>query len=249
MQLPIMFGERVHTAARKHAEKEFPRESVGIVARGKYIRLTNIHPDPENHFRIDIDEINRLAGYDEVDALIHSHNTEVHPAGPSEADMKSQIAMGIPFGIQLVNSNGAGNIVWWGPDVPRLPYEGRPYIFGVLDCYAIVRDYFALEHNILLRDYARSDYYWEAEKPVDLYVNHIRDEGFEPVPLEGMQPGDLVLVKIRAPIVNHSIIYMGGDSGLHHPTGTLSRIDSISRYIDVERDFFHSVWRHKDITT
>lgn len=249
MQLPTLFNKRVLLASQRHAVKAFPNEAVGIVHKGKYTRLTNRHCDPLNHFAISIEEINKVTDYDAVEAVIHSHNTELHSPSPSYADMKSQLAHGKPWGIQLVNSNGAGNIVWWGPGVPVLPFEGRPYIFGVLDCYTIVRDYFKTKHNITLRDYAREDYYWEQKNPVDMYSNHVREEGFVKVDRADMRPGDLLLVKINCNIPNHAIIYLGGDSGLHHPTGTISRIDSISRYIDTERNFFHSLWRHKELIT
>lgn len=253
--LPTLFGKRVLNASRKHAEKQFPRESVGVVYNGKYIPLTNTHADPENHFKVEISEVCKKADYDAIEGFIHSHNISISPetrkplhyAGPSEADMEAQISWGIPFGIQLVNQDGAGNIIWWGDGVAKLPLEGRQYIFGVYDCYSIVRDYFLEKHDLKLGDYARDEFYWQSENAIDLYLNHIRDEGFEPVAKNDMREGDVILVTIRSKVVNHAIVYLGGDQGLHHPTTTISKVESINRYLDPEREFFHSVWRHKSL--
>lgn len=245
---PQLFGKRVLNASRKHAEKVFPKESIGLIIDGKFIAVENVHPTPEKNFRVSPTDLIRFHG--KIQAVIHSHNVskvggvEVHSWGPSKADMACQIAWNVPFGIQYVTEGGAGNIVWWGPGVPVRPYEGRPYVFGVMDCYSIVRDWYEKERGVILDDFARADYYWEEDNAVDLYIENVKSQGFTEVEDRKFEIGDVIMLKIRSKIVNHSMIYLGGDVGLHHLSRSLSRQESISRFIDPDKALFHSAWRY-----
>lgn len=250
-KLPSLFGKRVLNASRKHAESCFPNEAVGVVVNGYYKQLTNIHEDPRNHFKVSPIELIATIGEHKAQAIIHSHALTIrdaHLKGPSEADMKTQIHWQIPFGIQLVTQSGAGNIIWWGDGVPVLPYEGRQYVFGVYDCYSIIRDFFKQEFNIYLRDYARADNFWDGANAVDLYLAHIESEGFVRIDDNApMKRGDVVLIRARSKVVNHCVIYLGGDQCLHHMSNTISKQESINRFIDRDRALFHSIWRHPDV--
>lgn len=239
------FSKAVLRASQKHAESVYPHESVGIVVDRQYVPLENNHADPVNHFSIHPDILVEYA--DRIQAVIHSHPLENHPAYPSRADQITQAEWQIPFGIQLINKEGAGNIIWYGDQLKTPELEGRPYIFGVYDCYSIWRDYYRIHLGIELPNIHRNEnFYLQGE---NLYMDNAKDFGFYQVDVADMQPNDIVLVRIRsADIPNHGILYLGGDRGLHHMPYRASAMESISRYIKPNRHMFDSVWRHKDNT-
>lgn len=243
-----MFNTQVLLDSQAHAVAEFPRESVGFVVDDVYVPLKNTHPEPTEHFRISKANLTKYAG--RIQAVIHSHNLSVNPQTrkpyhtvyPSYDDQVAQINMGVPFGIQYVTDQGAGNILWWGTGVPVADWNGRPYIHAVYDCFTILRDYFEVELGITLPAFAHDDEWWIHGKTH--YLDHIQEYGFEQV--KDLQPNDVIFLCIRSTTPNHAMIYLGGDQGLHHLATSTSKIESINRFIDPQKSFFHSTWRYKD---
>lgn len=173
-------------AARKHAEIEWPNESVGFVIEGgEYVPLVNVHPDPGNHFAISQDDEVRYAA--EKLAVIHSHcitagsfhaNDGPLGAGPSAHDMRQQIVSACPWGLIVVVDGLSQECVWWGSQLyepplslPVPPLLKRPFIHGVYDClsiildayrtdaYGFVSDYYGVD-SIILPEYPREFGWW-----------------------------------------------------------------------------------------
>lgn len=235
------FDTSVVRASQAHAAEVYPEESVGIVVDGEYIALENTHEDPENHFKIDPDVLAEYAY--QIEAVIHSHNLQIHRPQPSQKDMETQMEWGIPFGIQLINESGPGNIIWFGDQLETADLEARPYVFGVYDCFSIWRDYYKLELGIDLPDVPRDENFYLNGQ--NLYEDHAAEFGFQKVPFEDLQPNDIILLRIRSKdIPNHGIVYLGGDQGLHHMPFKASARESINRYIRKESPMYHSVWRY-----
>jgi cell wall-associated NlpC family hydrolase len=100
--------------------------------------------------------------------------------------------------------------------------------------------------GIDLYEIAREDYFWK--KGHDIYGENTVKQGFYEIALSDIQKHDVICLKIRSKtMANHGIIYLGGDNGLHHLPYKTSSIETISRYIDPQKEIYHSVWRHKDI--
>lgn len=113
-----MFGIDVSEAAREHALSEWPRECCGVVLGGVYHPVANMAADPLNAFEMPPAIWLDLA----PEAVIHSHDGSTvksengrarprHPHHPSRADMQSQIAAGVPFGI--VSTDGVARKIKW----------------------------------------------------------------------------------------------------------------------------------------
>lgn len=248
-----LFTNDVLQASKKHAEAEFPKESVGFVVDNEYVPVKNSHKDPEHHFKVSPTVIAKYGN--KIQAIIHSHNVTVNPETgkpvhdpfPSYNDMVTQISWNIPFGIQLINDAGSGNILWWGyedKDIP--PLEGRPYIHGVYDCFSLLRDYFRVECNIHLPDFPRHDSWWDRDDcPNNLYLDHVEQYAYK-IDVKDLQQHDVVLLCIRSKVPNHAVVYEGGDVGIHHLTFAASKRESMSRFIDPQRPLFHSAWRLKE---
>ena len=165
---------------------------------------------------------------------------------PSKHDMEVQASWGVPFGIQLINKEGAGNIIWFGDTLPIPHYEDRPYIYGVYDCYSIFRDYYRNELDITLPIFEREDGFWNRDE--EMYLDNAMATGFEQIDAKEAQANDVFLIKLKSRVANHAILYLGGDSGLHHMPYRNSKFDTVSKYINPSRAMYHSCWRYKGNT-
>lgn len=101
------------------------------------------------------------------------------------------------------------------------PYEGRPYVLGVYDCYTLVRDWMARERGVEME--------FLTDTPERLVNQWLTDGVFVTNPelhkwdrVAVPQPGDGILFSLsrrdeatpnRA---NHCGIYLGGGQFLHH---------------------------------
>jgi proteasome lid subunit RPN8/RPN11 len=213
---------------RIHAEAEAPRECCGLAVRDRsgllvYVACRNVARDHE-HFIINATDYARAEDTGEVVAIAHSH-PYMDPA-PSLADRTSIEDTGLPW---LIVNHPLGTYTISRPEGFAAPLIGRPFVHGVHDCYALVRDYFA-KIGITLNDYARSWGWWEGATGPDLYRDNFMGEGFREVPPETLREHDLILMRIRAPRENHMAVYLGHDVILHHLIGQPSRRETYQEF-------------------
>ena len=99
-----------------------------------------------------------------------------------------------------------------------------------MDCWSLVRDYYKQEKNIELIDYERPITPQEFnEKP--LFEQYAELTGFtELKPDEKLKTGDVLLMSILNPSLNHVAIYLG-DNVLHHLTDRLSCKEPYSSWL------------------
>ena len=209
----------------KHAKAEAPRECCGLVAvvkgRRKYFPCQNIAETPDEHFVLS--GWNEVEDQGEVVAIVHSH--PITNPQPSTADRVACEKSELPWFIVNPNTEAWG---YCEPEGFELPYVGREFSFGVVDCYTLVRDWYAREYGIQLRDYHRQDKFWDRGE--NLYMDNFAAEGFRKIPVEDVQPGDLILMNLVSPLPNHAAIYMGDQQVLHHVQGRLSSRDLYGGY-------------------
>lgn len=104
--------------------------------------------------------------------------------------------------------------------------EGRAFIWGEQDCFALIRDFYADNFGIVLTNYARP-IDWQAGRD-DLITNLYAREGFESFnrPKWGeVRPGDLLAMAIGDRRPNHLGVYVGDNLVLHHLRGQLSKTE------------------------
>ena len=204
----------------QQAKDEFPRESCGLIAvvkgRRRYFPCRNIAETPDEHFVLD--GWNEVEDKGEVVAVVHSH-PKTNPA-PSPADRVACEKSGLPWFIVNPNTETWG---YCEPEGFELPYVGRKFVFGVVDCYSLCRDWYTREWGLQLKDYDRQDKFWERGE--NLYLDNFASEGFREVPVEELQPGDALLMQLASPLPNHAAIYLGDSQILHHVQGRLSSRD------------------------
>jgi len=205
--------------ATQHAIEVFPHESVGVVASGQYFRLRNVHEDPENFFEVNPRELLEVEQmYGKIQAVIHSHTK--CQFGASKADMESQLATGVPYGIITMDRTLVRDFIFFGDGTPIAPYEGRPFKDGIYDCFALCRDWLKQEMGIIIPNYPRDPVWWEDDKGTNLIIDNFRKEGFVELEFSQLQRGDIVVGSLlSSDRTNHCGVYVGDGRVLHHLYG------------------------------
>ena len=159
-------------------------------------------------------------------SIVHSHPV-TYPT-PSKADLISCEASKLPW--HIVNPNTET----WGecePNGYKAPLLGRPWCWGVSDCWTLVRDWYKEELSIVLKD-------WERPRtPADfldhpLFESLSAEAGFRELrPEEGFEKGDVLLMSMMHPGLNHVGVYIPQQKVLHHCTGRLSTEDLLDEWL------------------
>ena len=219
--------ESIKDQALAHAKEDFPKEAVGLVhvvkGKNRYFKCRNIAETPDEHFILDPDDYVKAETKGEITAVVHSH-PKTSPA-PSPADMVACEASGLPWFIVNPNTETWGS---YKPNGFELPYVGREFSHGIVDCYSLVRDFYKREFNLGLNDYNRRDQWWY--KGENMYLDNFAKEGFKEIDISEVGYGDLFLMQLESPVPNHAAIYLDQGIVLHHVQGRLSSRDVYGGY-------------------
>lgn len=234
-------NEKTLGSARVHAADEYPRECCGLVVvvkgRERYVRCKNLAAGTE-HFILDPSDYAAAEDIGDVVAVIHSHPDA--PATPSEADLVSCEATGLPWHILSWPADDVRSIE---PTGYQAPLVGRTFAHGVLDCWSLVRDFYARELRIDLPDFERRDDWWAHGE--NLYMDGYPKAGFVAVSQDSPEMvGDVILMQRRAEVPNHAGVYLGGGLMLHHMHGRLSTREVYGGYW---REITRCILRHRSI--
>jgi proteasome lid subunit RPN8/RPN11 len=208
-----------------HAKRDAPRESCGLLVRAEgvlhYFASQNLAPDGgRDRFVLDpsvwadAEDIGA-----EVLAVVHSHPN--YSANPSMCDRAMCERSELPW---IIIGLPSGHLVELAPSGWSAPLVGREFSHGVLDCYALVQDFYLRELKVELPSFERTDGWWERGE--NLYRKGLAEAGFELVNTDRPQPGDGLLMRVMSPNAdNHAAVYLGDGLMLHHLYGQLSRLD------------------------
>jgi proteasome lid subunit RPN8/RPN11 len=206
------------------AEASKPNEACGLVVafeNGKKHRLVharNIDESPRTQFTLDPDAWLQVRDEEVVIAIWHSH--VFGNAEPSLTDRSACEASGLPWHIVSLS----GDYRYIEPNGFQAPYEKRPYVYLVHDCYTLTRDWYKREWGLELPEFDRPNYWWERGQ--NLYAENFASCGFVAMPPETpIERGDAFLIQANSKVPNHSVIQLGGGKILHHVQGRLSSID------------------------
>lgn len=220
-----IFGQSIDMAIMDYANDNADEEICGVVrigSRGHFFQpLPNLAVDRSTCFEMSEKAV--FSGGNAC-AIVHSH-----PQGqayPSRHDMVQQQASQLPWAIAIPKGQPHAGVFWFGGDSPPLMMRG--YRHGVTDCFSLIRDWFAIEHQINLPDYPRAWEWWQGSKDAgkdknkdnDLYRNNFAAHGFRM--LEDDTPreiGDVAMMHILGPVINHAAIWIGQGLILHHLAG------------------------------
>ncbi|MFY2993967.1 C40 family peptidase [Achromobacter xylosoxidans] len=244
--------KRTMQAIRDHGVATYPQECCGLVLKAGrrewYVPCRNTAAS-EEHFVMSAQDYAAAEESGRIVAVVHSHPDA--PAMPSEADRVACEASGLPWYIVAVEKDPdgkvkAGEIRGFTPEGFQAPLLGRQFAHGVLDCYSLVRDWYARERGIRLPDFAREDGWWQPGHAGDLYMDHYAEAGFRPLaPHETMAPGDVVVMQVRSDRANHAGVFIGPEP-LREAPDLFPLPDAMLHHLygrDSERVVYGGFWR------
>ena len=203
-----------------HAKKQDPKESCGLLidikGKEKYFACKNLSNYSQQCFIIDPDDFVKAEESGNILAVIHSH--PVTPPVASQADKISCENSQLPWHIVNPKTEQWG---YYEPIGYKPPLIGRHWVWGITDCWALVRDWYKETKGIILRDWDRPT------TPEEFIADPMFERcawrtGFRQLrPEEKLQNGDLLFMSIMATGLNHVAIFLDGDV-LHHLADRIS---------------------------
>ncbi|KCB48552.1 C40 family peptidase [Bordetella hinzii] len=208
--------KRTVKAIAAQAVAEYPREACGLIVMvgrlERYVPCRNTAHGID-HFSMAPQDYAAAEEMGRIVAVVHSHPDA--SATPSAADRVACEASGLPWFIVAVRKDEDGKVVagevrGFRPEGYRAPLLGRPFEHGVLDCYSIIRDWYARERDIPLPDFERQDGWWKGEQ--ELYLAHFSEAGFRALDDgEPLATGDVILMQHHSERTNHGGVFLGSE--------------------------------------
>ena len=204
-----------------HAKDQDPKEAVGLLlnikGKKRYFPCRNLSMTGNLYVR--------GSNLGDITAIFHSH--PITPPTPSQADKIGCENSNLPW--YIVNPK-TEQWAYLEPSGYKAPIIGRQWVWGVTDCWALVRDWYKENKNIELRDWERPT------TPEEFLQNPMFERcawrtGFRKLrPDEKLINGDLLFMSILGNGLNHVAIFLDGDV-LHHLTDRLSCIEPYSEWL------------------
>lgn len=227
----LALDDELRQAIFGHAALCQPAECCGLLYRPEgaerlfYVPATNLSPEAGERFTLDPQVWAACEDMGEIVAIVHSHPNA--SANPSDADGVGCELWGLPW---LIVGWPSGCFVQLDPSGWRAPLLGRQFVFGVLDCWQLVRDFHERELGIELPNFPREDKFWlpTEDRPArNLFDEYLEAAGFVMLP-PGQAPerGDVLRMRIRSlDIDNHLAVFLGDSRFLHSQPGKVSEVE------------------------
>ena len=207
---------------RRLATANISEETCGFVMHdGSVLQVPNSAEDRVNQFSIDpaiyAEHEQRVGG------IWHSH---LDLAGFSELDQQVISADILPWAVYCIRNDSWHEC---NPLAPA-PLQGRPFVFGVYDCYSLVSD-FLRSVGVQLPEWKRGSWgEWNTPefRPFDLewkkYGKSIMHQRYE--------RGDILLMNLgdHPGHTDHVAVMIDGKHFLHHPSNGISRKATLGSY-------------------
>jgi proteasome lid subunit RPN8/RPN11 len=223
---------------RMMAEGAFPVEACGFILDSReVVECTNTSAEPDT-FVISADE---TADYlDNAVACWHSHAKFPRL---SEADIRACKALNLPYAVWDCSSS---QLFWLNPQ-QSAGLLGRPWAYGVHDCYSAVRDWYYQQRDVWLGDYPRQ---YEGEwftRGFTHFEDNFASEGFVRLPATApLQRGDVLMMRIRNDTTcNHVAVVEDPAANLLYQH-LVNRLSGTTAYSPYFRDQTYAVLRRAD---
>ena len=197
-------------------------ESCGFIVLGQtgaeLVTCTNVAPNPREDFKISPSEYVAATYRGQLLAVYHSHPVA---AGFSPHDLQYAQEVALPQYLYSIPDKSWSEYI---PPTYKPPLEGRRFVFGMADCYSLVRDYFRYNFNVYLNDYDRDESFHTVPSHdiMDLYV---KEGGYKAVNIAQIKKHDVLVFTVANVLPQHFAIFVGNSRILHHTYRGLSRTD------------------------
>ena len=231
--------DQTKTQIRAYACETPNEESCGFVLEdGIAVQVANKAEDPINQFAIDPFDYARFDS--SIQGVWHSH---LDFAGFSALDQQVMAADDLPWAVYCLSDDS------WHQCDPGVtaPFEGRPFVFGVYDCYSLITDYL-MKEGVQLPPWRRGSWgEWNtpAFSPFDdEWKNYGRT-----VKNGIYQAGDMLLLNLGdfPSHTDHVGVFVNSKQFLHHPAQGVSRLQTFGGYWKRRLNWVvrpHSLWKN-----
>lgn len=215
-------SESAKEAIKSFAIEKPEEEVCGFVLKDDtVVSVPNTSSDRTNQFAI---EPKDYAFYDEnIAGVWHSH---LDFAGFSVLDQQVISLDVLPWAVYCLADDS------WHQCDPSVvaPFEGRPFVFGVYDCYSLVSDYLK-EKKVNLPEWPRGNW-GEWNTPLFTPFDDEWSNYGEPVQLGAQQAGDMMLMNLGdfSSHTDHLGVFVSKNQFLHHPSESKSRLQTFGGY-------------------
>lgn len=225
----------------RHGREAYPREACGcivsIAGAETVILCRNISEHPTEHFTLHPEDYLAATRKGTVIGIWHTH--PVTTSSPSQADRTACNRSGLPWHIYSMHEDRLHTLY---PAAAETPLCGRKFVWGVHDCWTLVRDYYRqILHITLPFDETYPERFWEKGRD---YYARLPEIGFVKMVDQPPREHDLLTMQIMSPIPNHGAVLLGDGNILHHLENRLSCPDVYGGYW---REITCGVWRHKEL--
>lgn len=216
----------IKAKVKEHALKENPSEACGYICVNFLGEVTvlpceNMARNKKGRFAIHPSKNKEAEKIGHIAAFYHSHASEFLDTASdkfSPEDLDAAYEACIPA-LLYVHPHDT-----WHFNVPSTyqPTDllGRPFVWGVWDCYTLVRDYYKIHKGVQMGNYLPPE---NATTQSDFgYETKIKNENFHEIPLAEIQKDDVILLKIKSQFINHCLVYLGNNEFLHQPANKIS---------------------------
>ena len=195
-----------------------------LLDSGRVWPARNIAAAPADQFELDPVDVAAAQQLGAIVGIWHSHPSGT--AEPSLLDRAMCERTALPW---HVVSPLTGDYRYLAPGGWQAPYEGRSYVYGVFDCWELVRDWYRQElgHALPRLDPA-PDGWWQTR---DLVPELCRQAGLQPVTGDWLR-GDVLLCRceLSSAGADHAAVWLGDGRLLHQLRGQASRAEGFGRY-------------------
>lgn len=191
-----MITEEIKQKIRYLAGKSYPNECCGFLTQKGLMPIENTSDEPLHFATIDPKS---YAQADEEGIIFLYHSHAKNPTF-SQLDIDCCKKLDIPFVLYCVESDKfmMGN--------PRGgDYLGRDWIYGLHDCYALIRDWYRQERGVVFDDFARCEAGESSQEGWNMFVENFESQGAIRLSPHGikLQVGDVLLMQIGSRNPNH----------------------------------------------
>lgn len=215
----IPFPPPLQIAVQRLAHKAYPQEAGGFIifdgSEWFLMESVNLHPEPKKHLLLPPEDFAHAQAFERT-IFWHSHTQG--QKNFSVQDVRLCKELGIPFYLFVLPD---GVTDYFDPSTPE-PYLKRPYLFGLRDCYSLVKDFYQVEFGITLDDFDRADkadFDGDGLQHWPKMQQFYESQGFVLLPDKAeIKRGDILLQQIRHTEPNHLGVVVDPSQNLfyHH---------------------------------
>lgn len=229
----------LYATMKIHAMQCFPQEACGLIVNNEYLPCDNMHSLPLEYFAIDAKDYAKASVKGDIQAVFHSHPNQLNNF--SAHDIEACKHSKLPWILYCTDTNEWAEIDPSG----NAPYLGRPWQYGIYDCYALMRDFYNREFGIVLDDFNRGEE-GEWENPEwRMFEKNIEQQGF--IDCNGpLKKGDMLLMQLQSRFPNHAGFMVAPSSNIfyHHLMGRISEQNVYGGYW---AKVTNRILRHRDL--